>query len=258
LTIRNSLSLGIELSGPHRRNRARAGFTTPRIAIALGIIGGVLLCAVWLVGSFIDVSSHSNQETDGANIRTMSIKSILAINGAPLNPAPLAVPSPAGADFCYYTPIMLQEAVFPETMLWPPAPAKRFSFHHFDTNHTMSCGGTVGSAQVSLACGATDGVCDTTKPVLFAVRYNDVANKGGQNHCSDLVMRSSLLKAEPSQIVLTWSGGKQTIYSGNGSTCSAGATCPLPLTAANASIGCNSGDPSAEALTIDWYYALGR
>jgi type II secretory pathway pseudopilin PulG len=229
------------------RSQRRAAFTLTEIAIVIGIFG-LILAGIWAASATVSSGNQSNRASDQLNIISSNLitfyagqnASFAALNGAhALNPVPLAVPSAAGADFCYYTPTMTPSttAVFPKEMM-------KAGLSNNVWSTATSCGGTVGSAQVSLAKSAGGA------PALIAVRYTSVPVQ----RCLQLVMKNSMPGPDTrlQEIAVTGASGT-TKYIPGTTTCSVGSACPLPPTPTNVNTGCGT----TGTVTIDWYFQLG-
>jgi Tfp pilus assembly protein PilE len=256
-----------------------AGLALMEMAIVMAIVG-VVAAAVWGASTMVTYRNKINRASDELNLIASNMfayyssqnVSYSALNAVQtLHIVPLAIPPGATTDFCYYTPTMQgvnasgHSNIFPNEMLT----AAGLANHPWSqAMTTCSSGNLIGTAQVSLACTTSGGICAAAipNPVLFAIRYTVVETAPvsvASNVCAQFLVGNSKpgLDTRLKDVVVTWSGGSQTqtIFTDTGTTspCAAGGTtCVMPISMSDANVACNAGT-AGQTLTIDWYYQLG-
>ena len=260
-----------------RPSSRMAGFTLLEVTIVLSIVG-IVIAAVWGAGAMASYRVKINRASDELNTITGNMfafyasqnVSYSALNAAKaLNIIPLSVTSGATTDFCYYTPKLQGLNLSGHPNVFPAEMLTTAGLANHPWSQMTACTGAIGTAQVSLACSTNGGICVSSQPTLFAVRYTAVQSPSTQaigNVCTQLLLRNSVpgFDTRLKDIVVTWSGGSQvqTIYSDVGTTspCLAGnllsSACVLPISTSDANTACNAIGNNT-TLTIDWYYQLG-
>jgi prepilin-type N-terminal cleavage/methylation domain-containing protein len=241
----------MKIPAAHRsRVSRRGGFTLTEISIVL-IVFAVIVGVIWSAVAPLGTRARVNQATDqlnktvnnafayyaGQNTSYDNLVMVRGLNAAPTNSPPAG--SPTGTDFCYYTPMLAAQKVFPPEMLAAGGPP--WIANHPWATANNSCGGgtAVGTAQAALASSAG------ASPVLLVIRYTNLPTTGSNNVCAQLLMINSLPGPDTRlvQISIMWGANPATNYTGT----------QLPFSAALANAACTG----AGILTIDWYYQLG-
>jgi prepilin-type N-terminal cleavage/methylation domain-containing protein len=224
-----------------------AGFTLTEVSVVFVIVG-LIFGAVWGAASLVSTRARINQAVDeinmivgngralyaGQNTSFNALSNVRTLNITPTNSPPTV--SPTGSDFCYYSPIMAAQKVFPPEMVAANPPP--WVANHPWASANMGCGSgtSIGTAQVAIARNVS-----RRSPVLFVVRYTSLPS----TVCPQLLMLNSLPGPDTqlTQISVMWGNGAPTNYTGT----------QLPISAPVASAACTG----SGTLTIDWYYQLG-